>query len=220
MIPARKSFFGELLVFGICRRSIWRSFHSVRLKVAEPLPAPPAELNIPVIFYCNHSTWWDGYVAHILSRQVFNLDPYLMMDEKQLKRFKFFSWAGCFSVNRENPREALKSLQYIAAELVKRPGRALWIFPQGEIEPSEKRPLDFQNGLGWLVRRLDDCLVYPVSLRFEFMREQFPDIFVYIGAPVRFSPEEKKDIKNTEKNGLHPSSSCQRHMCPSWSERN
>ena len=40
------------------------------------------------------------------------------------------------------------------------------------------------------------------------------------GIPRRRREEENKDIENTEKNGLHPGSSCQRHMCPSWSERN
>jgi 1-acyl-sn-glycerol-3-phosphate acyltransferase len=191
MIPARKNFLGELLVFGICRRSVWQAFHSVNLRVVDTLPAPPSRLDAPVIFFSNHSSWWDGYLAHIILRQVYGLNPYLMMDEKQLKRYAFFSWAGCFGVNREDPREALKSLEYIAQELIKKPGNALWMFPQGEIIPQEKRPLRFQSGLSRLVKKMEKCYVYPVSFRFEFMREQFPIIYINIGSCMAIQPNQK-----------------------------
>ncbi len=195
MLKAKKNFLGELLVFGLCRRSLWRSFHSVQLRVAEPVPAPPSKLNAPVIFYSNHSTWWDGYLAHIILRQVYNLDPYLMMDEQQLKKYWFFSWAGCFGVNRENPREALKSLSYIAAELPQKPGRGLWMFPQGEITPQEARPPGFHSGLAYIIRSIGNCYIYPVSFRFEFMREQYPDIFASIGPAMHFEAGQKIQLK-------------------------
>ncbi len=146
-IPARYSFLGELLVFWTGRRSLYRAFHAINFRAAGPLPDPPAHLKAPVIFYANHPTWWDGYLAHIVIRQVFGFEPRLMMDLKQLKRFPFFRWAGCFSVDRENGREALRSIEYIARELQKKKGRCLWIFPQGEIKPQEQTPLNFYSGL-------------------------------------------------------------------------
>jgi len=195
LLKAKKSFWGELLIFGLCRRSLWRSFHNIQLRVAAPLPAPPSTLNTPVIFYSNHSSWWDGYLAHIIIRQVYNLNPYLMMDEQQLKKYWFFSWAGCFGVNRQNAREALKSLEYIATELPQKAGRSLWMFPQGEITPQEARPLGFHSGLAYLIRRLGNCYVYPVSLRYEFMREQYPDIFVSVGPALHFEAGQKIQLK-------------------------
>ncbi|NWJ45649.1 MAG: 1-acyl-sn-glycerol-3-phosphate acyltransferase [Chloroflexi bacterium] len=191
MIPARKNFLGELLVFGIARRSVWRAFHSVHMRVAEPLPLPPSKLDAPIIFYVNHSSWWDGYLAHLISRQVYNLSPYLMMDEQQLSRYPFFAWAGCFGVNRNDAREALKSLEYIVKELKQKSPCILWMFPQGEIMPLELRPLGFHSGLGWLVRELGDCYIAPVSFRFDFLREQYPDIFINIGKFTRFRAGEK-----------------------------
>jgi chlorobactene lauroyltransferase len=194
-IPSRQNFLGELLIFWICRRSLYRAFHSVHFRAAEPLAAPPSKLAVPVIFYANHATWWDGYLAHIVVRQVYGLGPHLMVDVRQLRRYPFFSWAGCFSVDQENGREAMRSIDYVAKELKKKPGQALWIFPQGEIRPQEQRPLNFHSGLGHIIRRVGPCYVYPVATRFEFTREQFPEIFVSVGAARYFAEGERLNVK-------------------------
>src|SRR5690242_16364573 len=62
-IPARRNFLGELLVFWLSRRGLWKSFRAVRFRAAEQLPAAPGSLVHPVIFYANHNTYWDGYLA-------------------------------------------------------------------------------------------------------------------------------------------------------------
>lgn len=190
-IPARRNFLGELLVFWLSRRGLWKSFRAVRFRAAEPLPAAPGSLVHPVIFYANHNTFWDGYLAHVVLRQVYGLEGYLMMDLKQMRRFRFFRWAGVFSVDRENGREAMRSLEYIAGELNGGPGRALWIFPQGEILPQERRPLGFQSGLARLIRRVGPCYVYPVAVRYEFFREPQPEFLISVGAACVFTGQEK-----------------------------
>ncbi len=140
-----------------------------------------------MIFYANHNTWWDGYLAHIVTRQLYGLNPYLMMDIEQMRRYRFFSWAGVFSVDQRNGRSAMRSIEYVADELRKGPGRALWIFPQGQIQPQERRPLGFHSGLARTIRRVGECYVYPVAVRFEFFREQYPDILIEVG-PAQFFP--------------------------------
>lgn len=194
-IPSRQNFLGELLIFWICRRSLYRAFHAVHFRAAERLVAPPSKLTAPVIFYANHHTWWDGYLAHLVVRQVYGLGPHLMMDVKQLRRYPFFSWAGCFSVDREDGREAMRSIDYIAQELKRKPGQALWIFPQGEIRPQEQRPLNFYSGLARTIRRVGACYAYPVATRFEFTREQFPEIFISVGSARYFGEGERLNIK-------------------------
>jgi 1-acyl-sn-glycerol-3-phosphate acyltransferase len=194
-IPARKNFLGELLVFWICRSSLWRSFHSVKFLAAAPLVAPPSQLDAPVIFYANHNSWWDGYLAHLINQQVYGLDGYLMMDVRQLQRYSFFSWAGCFSVDQQDARSAVRSLDYITNELKAKPGRSLWIFPQGRILPQAQRPLDFHSGLAHLIKRLGTCYVYPVATRLEFLAEQYPDIFIEVGPAQRFEAVAQVDPK-------------------------
>lgn len=198
-IPARPNFVGELLVFWLGRRGLWKAFRAVRFRAAEQLPAAPASLNHPVIFYANHNTFWDGYLAHVVLRQVYGLEPYLMMDLRQMRKFWFFQWAGVFSVDRENGREAMRSLDYIAGELQKRPGRGLWIFPQGEIAPQERRPLGFQSGLARLIRRTigatysrnGTCYVYPVAVRYEFFQGPQPEFLLSVGKARIFTGDEK-----------------------------
>ena len=205
-IPARKSFWGELLVFLMARRSIWRSFHTLYFHADEPLPAPPADLDMPVVFVSNHPSWWDGYIALMVMRQVYNLNPYLMMDERQLRRYIFFSWAGCFSVDQENGRSALRSIEYIANELQRAPGRACWIFPEGEITPQDA-PLRFHSGTARTIKRIGRCIVYPVAFRLEFTREQYPTIFVRVGEGQRYgevgdvSPQRSQRGIEGEKEG-------------------
>jgi 1-acyl-sn-glycerol-3-phosphate acyltransferase len=192
LITARRNFLGELLVFWLARRGLWKAFHSVRFRAAAPLPAPPGQLSQPVIFYANHNTWWDGYLAHIVTRQVYGLEGYLMMDRRQLERFHFFRWAGVFSVDQENGREALRSLEYIAGELRKGNGRALWIFPQGDICPQERRPLGFHSGLARLIRRVGPCYVYPVAVRHEFFKQPQPEFLISVG-PARYFPADQTE---------------------------
>jgi chlorobactene lauroyltransferase len=194
-IPARWNFYGNLLIFGMSRRSLWRNFHAVRFRAAEPLPVPRGELKIPVIFYLNHSNWYDGYVAQLISQQIYGLQGYLMMDIQQLRRYPFFTWGGAFSVDRANARSAIQSLDYLGEQLKQNPGKCFWIFPQGEIQPQDKRPLEFFPGLAWAIRKVGECYVYPVALRYEFFREQFPEVLVDVG-PVRyFAPDEKINPK-------------------------
>src|SRR5262245_14366401 len=140
-IPARHNAVMEGLIYRfLVRRSVWSHFERVWLKVEGPLPHPA---DGPLIVYLNHPAWWDGYMAFILSREVLHgrFRSYLMMEERELRRYRFFAWCGCFSVERENARSAVGSLLYISHILAQRRSRALWIFPQGEIAPNDRRPL-------------------------------------------------------------------------------
>ena len=52
VIPARKSFWGELLVYLMARRSIWRSFHGLYFRAAAPLPQPFAKVRREPVGLC------------------------------------------------------------------------------------------------------------------------------------------------------------------------
>jgi 1-acyl-sn-glycerol-3-phosphate acyltransferase len=110
-----------------------------------------------------------------------------MMEEKQLRKLRLFRKIGAFSVVREKPREAIKSIAYAADILRKKPNRAVWIFPQGEILPNDVRPLGFYNGLTKIIEKVGVCYAVPVALRFEFLGEFKPGIFIKIGEPEIFN---------------------------------
>jgi 1-acyl-sn-glycerol-3-phosphate acyltransferase len=106
------------------------------------------------------------------------------MEERQLRRFGFFRWVGCFAIDRDRPRRALASLRLAAELLVERPGRALIIFPQGRIVPNDRRPLELETGLVRLIELALPVEVIPVALRYEYRREQHPLALIGLGRPI------------------------------------
>lgn len=147
------------------------------------------DVNVPLIIYCNHSSWWDGLVAFQISYKT-KLDSFVMMEEKQLKKLFLFRKLGAFSVVREKPREALKSVNYAANLLQNDSSRTLWIFPQGEILPNDLRPIKFYSGLTKIIKNVEKCLVTSLSIRYEFLVEFKPQIFVKIEKPCMISLDQ------------------------------
>jgi 1-acyl-sn-glycerol-3-phosphate acyltransferase len=187
MIPAYKFPLGEKLVWRLIDSSLRKYFDRILFRTRT---APTEEqAALPMIICANHSSWWDGYVATVVERAL-GVDGYLMMEEAQLSRYFFFRWAGCFSVDRHNTRSALQSLQYAAKLLKERPGRMIWLFPQGEILPNDRRPLVFFNGSAYLARMTAPVLLYPLAIRIEYLAEQRPDLFISLGQPLLVKPGE------------------------------
>lgn len=177
--PARKTPVVEAAIFhALVRPAIRRSFYRVALSA----PHGEAWRGLPTLFYSNHVSWWDGYLAFLLAHARWRGEGYLMMEEPQLRRYRFFQWCGCFSVDRHDPREAMRSVAY-AAYLLRGSERLVWIFPQGEFRPNDRRPLDTYPGAAHVARRAGLVRCVPVALRYEFLSEQRPEALIRIGAP-------------------------------------
>jgi 1-acyl-sn-glycerol-3-phosphate acyltransferase len=182
-IPAAKHpLLDEALYWLFARWSLWRSFDTVWLQTIGPLPDPR---NGPLILYLNHSGWWDGYLMYVIHRVVLGgrFDSHLLMEEKQLRAYRFFTWSGAFSINRHDPEDARKSQQYAANLLRSRRNRALFIFPQGRIVPNDQRPLVLYPGIARIVALAGSVQLCPVALRYEFLGQQWPHAFIRIGPP-------------------------------------
>ncbi|MBI4850935.1 MAG: lysophospholipid acyltransferase family protein [Acidobacteria bacterium] len=178
IIKARKDPNVERVFAFVNRWMLKRYFHQIwtigfeKLKELDP--------KRPVIFYANHSNWWDGLIAFYLTRDLLKIDGYLMMMAKQLRKYSFFRWIGAFSVDRDSPISAYRSLEYIADLLndkTKQP-RALWIFPQGELLANDFRPIKFLRGLDWLIKHLPEAQLVAVTFKYEFLNEQLPEVFL------------------------------------------
>ncbi len=178
--PARKSPLHEAAIYRLLvRPSLRRTFHRIAIS------APHGEdwSRLPTIFYASHVSWWDGYMAFFLCDERWRIEGYLMMEEPQLARYRFFQRCGCFSVDRHDPREGMRSVAYAASLLRPAPGRALWIFPQGAIAPVDRRPLQTYAGAAYVARRCGPVRCVPVALRFEFFGEQRPEALIRLGPP-------------------------------------
>lgn len=191
MIKARKHpLLNRLIYILLIKTPLRASFHRVYLRQAAPSPGADSP---PVIMFGNHSAWWDAHLAMVLNEECWHTDGYVMVEDTQLARYSFFRLCGAFSVNRRDPRSAVKSINYAVELLTQAPPRptsprALLIFPQGEIRANDMRPLSFQQGIGRIasktVQQVGACALYPIALRYEFIGEQKPDAFISVGHPL------------------------------------
>lgn len=155
-----------------------RRFDSIFIKGASKISDGPYPH--PLVFCLNHSSWWDGLVAYLLSRK-YRFDGYWMMEEKQLRNLRPFTWLGAFSVVRENAREAAAALRYAVERLTEKTNRALWVFPQGKILPNDHRPISCFPGAMKIAEKTEGTIIIPIALRYEFLGNYKPSIFIAVG---------------------------------------
>lgn len=191
MIKAKKNSFADL-VFGMYHARLLKK-HFYRVHLAGRKNMDCINKALPVILYANHSNWWDGFIAYLITSKVFKADDYLMMDIEQMEKYRFFKYVGVFSVNRNDAKDALNTLNY-AADLLHDSKRYLWVFPQGIMQPQDKRPIEFFGGTAKLAEKLGSVNMVPVSFRYEYLMEQRPEVFINIGKPDIIQGEIPKDL--------------------------
>ncbi|GGM40751.1 glycerol acyltransferase [Paraliobacillus quinghaiensis] len=133
----------------------------------------------PVIYIANHSSWWDGLLLFYLTQQQSAQHHFIMMDEEGLKQYPFFRKLGAFSIDRDQPKGIVQSLKY-SQKLVEQNG-SVWLFPQGEVQHQDIRPLQFQSGIGYLLERFERITVKPVTFYYSFGEMQKPIASIHIG---------------------------------------
>jgi chlorobactene lauroyltransferase len=158
------------------------------------------ESGIPVIFYGNHAYWWDGFWSQLCTELYFRQNLFIIIEYSQLVKHQFFTRLGAFSIDRSNARSAVGTLDYAARCLLSPSARqnALWIFPQGQIEHVDKRPLVFFRGTSGIVERVlkERESIYLVSVvsRIEYLEDQKPELFLSFGS--------QRVLKQSDWNGL------------------
>lgn len=192
MLEAKKSAWFQRVFLIYNRHLLKRRFHSLNISGLDFLRKKDRKL--PLLLYANHSSWWDGLIIWELLRK-FEFENYVMMEEKQLRKLFLFRKLGAFSVVRENPREAIKSINYAARLLSEDSQRAVLIFPQGEILPNDVRPIRFYNGLARIIQKIEQCSVVPIALRLEFTGNFKPEIYIKIGEPRVFETSRNSKAK-------------------------
>jgi 1-acyl-sn-glycerol-3-phosphate acyltransferase len=186
---ANKTPLGEWAVHAFVARGLRAAFGGLYVRIEPATLGLRRHTPCPVIFCLTHSGWFDGHIAAVLNKRVFRHDAYLMMEEPNLARYPFFTWAGVFGIDRDDARNALASIEYITGLLADGEHRALWMFPQGTMRHPDERPLKLFGGVTNIARRLGRCLIVPVAIRYDFMLEQAPDAYVRMGAPILFDLE-------------------------------
>lgn len=177
MIPARPSAWAERL-FDLYLTRLFKRHFSALFLLGE---LPRVDPTLPLLLLPNHSTWWDGFFIHLLNKKILRRRPYLMMLAEQLRRYPFFSRVGVFSIAPQSAAHTRASLRY-AANVLREPQNLLALFPQGELAPWEKRPLNYKRGLEVILKQHGARVnLLPLALRLEFLGEQLPSAFFLFG---------------------------------------
>ena len=135
----------------------------------------------PVIFAANHVAWWDPLLLLVLDEALGGLG-WAVMDADNLRKLPFLGWVGALPLDRSSPDRSRQCLQSCAA-LLDRPGRGLWIFPQGRQRPAHLRPLDLKAGLAVLHGHNPVDLI-AVSIDYVFLETDHPAAVVRFAAPI------------------------------------
>ena len=134
----------------------------------------------PLLVYANHSSFWDGFIAHALSRATAT-DGYCLMEEHNLRRYPFLARLGAFSIRRHDGVSSLESLRY-ARELLSRPRARVFVFPTGQLQPFGALDIPLERGIEVLTR-LSGARAIPVAFRCAFFEDELPDVLVEVGTP-------------------------------------
>jgi 1-acyl-sn-glycerol-3-phosphate acyltransferase len=183
MIQARKSALFSRWFSGDAQRRIFRTFGSVRVSGLDKL-AHLASTQ-PVLVVSNHTAWWDPLLILYLTARVLRVDAYAMMDAKNLRELPFFGKVGAFGVELDSKVDGARAIRY-AARLLDRPGRLVWIFPQGREVPVTARPLGFRGGSAEVARVARRAAVVPAAIRYEHGCKPQPSIYVSFGAELAY----------------------------------
>ncbi|MBL8978752.1 MAG: lysophospholipid acyltransferase family protein [Gemmatimonadetes bacterium] len=152
----------------------------------------------PILFVANHTNWWDGFLACLVTARL-GLDFQILMDAANLDRYPLFRRVGALPMHRDSPTRAWDDLAAAAAHL-RRPAAALWVFPQGARRPPAERIAGTERGAAQLSAWHDTPLtLWPVAFRYAYLGEQSPEAFAWLGKPLTLGGHEGRSVRGGER---------------------
>ncbi len=162
------------------RRMMRKNFHAFRLSKTGK---PPALNGRPVVVVLNHPSWWDPILGVVLAEWFEPYQHFVPIAAEALKQYRIFEPMGFFGVEAGTPAGALAFLR-TASGILSRPSRALWITAQGKFTDPRERPVRLRQGVGHLIRRLEDVVVLPLAIEYPFWQERYPEALAHFGQPI------------------------------------
>jgi 1-acyl-sn-glycerol-3-phosphate acyltransferase len=199
MIRTRHTAWAHIVFRIYLNRLIQKNFYAIY--VQGKIPVPPEEK--PILLLPNHNTWWDGFLVYWINEKIFHRPLYLMMLEKQLTKYSFFSRVGAYSICPGHSKDIKESLEYTVKVLDSErvPSPMVCLFPQGELKAARVHPLGIKSGYYRIVSKCQrDVLLLPSAIHLEFTDQQRAEIFIRFGevytsnANSAPSPEKLEDI--------------------------
>jgi 1-acyl-sn-glycerol-3-phosphate acyltransferase len=159
---------------------VGKFFNATRiLKDGRP---PPIPLDVPLVIYLNHPSWWDPLLCVVASECFRGRSHYAPMDAAMLQKYKIFAKLGFFGVE-QNARGAVQFLR-MGEAILSKPGTMLWLTAQGEFRDVRYRPPELKSGLGALLARVKCGIVLPLAIEYPFWNEKKPEAHFAFGPSI------------------------------------
>ena len=144
----------------------------------------------PLLVVANHSTWWDGPLAFLLS-EVLGRPFQVAMEAKHLAAHPYFGMIGAHPLRRTSTAARYADLERLGDAL--RPGALLWMFPQGVRGPAHAALRDLERGAAHLALTRAPVRIVPVGIRLAHLSEQLPEAFLRVGPTWLVRPGDPRD---------------------------
>lgn len=142
---------------------------------------PEVDKSKSLIVTPNHFSWWDGFFIYWLNKKVLNKKLFILMLEEQLKRYWFFKKLGCYSIDLNDHRKMIPSLKY-TMDLLLKSNNIITIYPQGEIQAYEQRPVGVRDGIDFIAKKSTvDFQILPIAFKIHYTNERLPIVYARFG---------------------------------------
>jgi len=177
MIKADHKKWAEIVFDIYLNRLLKKSFLDFRIINA----LPKLDKSKSLIITPNHFSWWDGFFIYWANKKLFSRKLFVLMLEEQLKRYWFFKKLGCYSIDLNDSRKMTVSLKY-TMDLLLKPNNLVAIYPQGEIQSYEQRPVNLRDGIDFLAKKSKvDFQILPVAFKIHYTNERLPIVYARFG---------------------------------------
>ncbi|MFA7288580.1 MAG: lysophospholipid acyltransferase family protein [Melioribacteraceae bacterium] len=143
---------------------------------------PKINSSLPLVITPNHISWWDGFFIDFINRKYFKRKFHILMLEEQLKKYSFFKKLGAFGFNPNSASSIIEVRNYIS-EILNDKNSLLIIYPQGVIEPYEKKPLTIKEGIKIFLHDKKFSLL-SIAFKIQYLEEKNPALFIRTSDPI------------------------------------
>jgi 1-acyl-sn-glycerol-3-phosphate acyltransferase len=153
----------------------------------------PEAVEVPMVVFANHPSWWDGVAFMLLAESVFpGRQMYAPMADEALARYRFMRRIGVFGVEAGTPRGALAFLRG-AEQVLASPGGMLWVNAPGRFMDARERPVPIMRGLTRLAELAPTTVFLPLAVEYPFWGEPQPEMLCGFGSPLTAAALRQQD---------------------------
>jgi 1-acyl-sn-glycerol-3-phosphate acyltransferase len=151
------------------------------------LPPPSSK---SVLLLCNHQSWWDAILIFLWYHKNHFSTLHVMMLFSELKKRKFLTFLGAFSVQKRT-KSIAHSIGY-SLDLLERKQHVL-IFPQGRIESPYVEKLTLSRGVCFLLENMPkESELWVFSIHYSMSSAIRPHCTIYLQ---QLSTREPKEVE-------------------------